>query len=145
LHTGAATATASLVTLLPGFAVTPAVKERMRAAAIDRLGIYGKEIDHEIEMYFARSRRGIRRHHSFRRVMPRAAVRRREAPKTNAGDTINNSATAKPSPKDASTQGAGDCGRSRQEGRCHVSRRYYEEVMPRKNGILTGKNRQLVL
>jgi uncharacterized protein YdeI (BOF family) len=29
------------------------------------------------------------------------------APKTNAGDNMNNSATSKPSPKDASTQGAG--------------------------------------
>ena len=32
------------------------------------------------------------------------------APKTNAGDNMNNSATTKPSPKDASTQGAGTAG-----------------------------------
>jgi len=31
-------------------------------------------------------------------------------PKTNAGDNMNNSATTKPSPKDASTQGAGTAG-----------------------------------
>lgn len=32
------------------------------------------------------------------------------SPKTNAGDNMSNSATTKPSPKDASTQGAGTAG-----------------------------------
>ena len=32
------------------------------------------------------------------------------APKTNAGDNMNNSTATEPSPKDASTQGAGTAG-----------------------------------
>jgi hypothetical protein len=37
-------------------------------------------------------------------------------PKTNAGDNMNNNSTTKPSPKDASTQGAGTAGAVEKKG-----------------------------